>query len=99
MFKNLLKIEIKDTEKVVMLQADTSWQEKDIFYVLLNRYIPSKVTEILPLENRTWLIKWKNQDRFLELIADADYNIILNKIAEYGITVIWTDSFDKEDPQ
>jgi hypothetical protein len=92
MFKNLLKIDYKEKDLVTDMQGAYTWREKDIFYELLNRYIPNKIIEILPVDkDGFYIITWESFNSYQDLLIDKDY-ININRIFEkYEIKISWFD--------
>lgn len=89
MFNNILSVSIENLVGLECLRLNTNWQEKDIFNKLLCDFIPSKITEILPLENKTYAFKWNDEKYFNELLENTEYKNIVSKLSEYDIFIFW----------
>lgn len=89
MFNNTLRVSIESLEKLDSLRLNTNWQEKDIFNKLMCDFIPSKIIEILPLENKSYSFKWLDEKYFYELLDNVDYKTIVTKLAEHEIFIFW----------
>lgn len=89
MFSNHLKIISKTPESINKLKANTSWKQKDILYQLVNDFIPKKITDIIPVNNFTFKINWKNEQDFFDLLQNNIYIEIVNLFKEYEIHLVW----------
>jgi len=93
MYNNLLNITIEDKKLVDILNSDLSWQDKDIFYRFLNHCIPLLIFEIIPNGDNIFLIKWKSQNDFNNILIDETYLRIIDVLGKYKIKIIWNDDF------
>ena len=72
----------------------TSWQDKDVLYRLLNEFIPSKVFEILPLQDSIYEIKWYEKEHAESLLVNDLYLQVTKFLMSYGVTVSWSATAD-----
>ena len=89
MFKNNLKIIAQDKNKIDQLKYATSWEEKDILYTLINNFIPSKISDVIPNKDNSLEISWLDKAYFNELKENTVYNQIERKFNEYEIYLVW----------
>lgn len=88
MYKNYFKINIADSNIFKDILPNTSWQEKDILGKLMADYIPSRLHEIIPV-NDYYECRWDSIDSYNEVINTIEYSQIINKLSEYSTNVEW----------
>ncbi len=84
MFKNYLSVTVNNTLSGVL--DNINWQEKDLIAQLVNSYMPSHVSEILP-ENEKFLIVWDCEDSYNNFIKEPDYIKTIDMLAKLNVSV------------
>jgi len=85
MFKNLIKFNIDPILSKDALKKIT-WQEQCLVTELFNQYLPSRIREIIPV-NDMYLVEWDSEDSYMSFITHDLYKQITMLIECHGVTI------------